>query len=485
MPLTQEVLHNMYNIQSLSTCRYDSGDELKSNSSMTDDEFADEHPQTSLRYPSKHGSLDRRRHGSGEQHEGGYRSLERNSSAPIILPELQPSKYGSKRESTTEYNDAKFHLVEMPQDGGIVFQGYSAGESDTDLPPPPPPIAQQYGHGPYGDGSYPPPPPSAMHSGNYPPPPPPHHGEQRQPGDGSGSHPASGYSQSGIDQQWYESGIKSGAESSGHQMKQANPPRTPVYETPPLQFVQQDPPPVQQTYAHTESQQMTVTKFQSYVEVSKPFEMSDFYKYSEKLRKQRTVEKRQQKLEAVLAGHVIPSPRGTPDQRGQADGSVFSSGTPSPQGAGAARYQGYPLASPSSPGSMSPSGSTYSSASGSGTQGQQGSPALQHRSSRSSSPYTDGSGYRTPSSPNPGASYPTRGVRGPAAASYGIHSSSTTSYSSSHSSYHSHQMTYQSSCSMVTPPTKQIVYQPLAPQSCMLITQSPNTNTSNNTTPNR
>ena len=476
----------MYNIQSLSTCRYDSGDELKSNSSVnTDDEFTEEHPHSSLRFPSKHGSLDRRRHDSGEQHEGGYRSLERNKSAPIILPELQPSKYGSKRESTAEYNDSKFHLVEMPPEGGIVFQGYSAGESDTDLPPPPPPIAHQYGPGPHGDGSYPPPPP-AMHGDCGYPPPPPHHVEQRQPGDGSGKYHPSGYPPGGVDQQWYESGIKSGADSTEPQVRQANPPRTPVFETPPLQFVQQDPPPMQQTYAHTESQQMTVTKFQSYVEVSKPFEMSDFYKYSEKLRKQRTVEKRQQRLEAVLAGQAIPSPQGTPGQRGQADGSVYSSGTPSPQGAGAARYHGYPLASPSSPGSMSPGGSTYSSASGSVNQGQQGSPALRHRSSRSSSPFMDGSGYRAPSSPNPGASYPTRGVRGPAAASYGIHSSSTTSYSSSsHSSYHSHQMSYQTSSSVVAPPTKQVVYQPPAPQTCTPITQSPNISTSNNTTPNR
>ena len=36
-----------------------------------------------------------------------------------------------------------------------------------------------------------------------------------------------------------------------------------------------------------QQQNMTVTKYQNYVEVSKPFEMADFYKYSEKLRRQR------------------------------------------------------------------------------------------------------------------------------------------------------------------------------------------------------
>ena len=106
---------------------------------------------------------------------------------------------------------------------GIALQGYSVGDGDSDLPPPPPPIAQQYGHGPYSDGSYPPPPSGTMHGGGYPPPPP-HHREQRQPGDGSGAHQPSTYTQDGVDQQWYESGIKSGAESTGAQVRQQNPP---------------------------------------------------------------------------------------------------------------------------------------------------------------------------------------------------------------------------------------------------------------------
>ncbi len=421
-----------------------------------------------FRLASVHGSLDRRRNysgGSGDQHEGGYRSLERNSSAPVILPELQPSKYGSKRESTA---DPPGHY-EGPEQGGGGF--YTGADSDSDLPPPPPPIA--YGSG-YGDGY-------AGSGSAYPPPPPLHQGVelQRHPGDG-GSVTGGQYAKfaNGTPAQWYESGIKSGGGGAEQpaQIRQQNPPRTPVFENPPMQFVQQEPPPPQQTY-NPETQQMTVTKFQSYVEVSKPFEMSDFYKYSEKLRKQRTIEKRQQKLEAVLAGQAIPSPvagaAGTPGAvRGQGDGS----GAPSPRyaaGGGA-----YPFASPSSP-SMSPG----SSSSGPPPQG---SPALHQRGSRSASPYGDP--YR--GSPGGGAAFPARGVRGPAAASYGIHSSSSsTTYSTAGgtSTFHAHhQVSYQSSGSVVTPPTKQMVYQPPAPQNCTPIAPSPNSSSaSNNTTPNR
>ena len=413
----------------------------------------------------------------------------------------------SKRESTAETGEARLQLVEMPADGGIVFKGYT-GDSDSDLPPPPPPIAQYSGQYTGDAAGYPPPPPPVTsHDGGIP-------QELRQPGDGHPQHPPSQYPQ-----QWYESGIKSGAEpSSGNnpqQIRQQNPPRTPVFENPPLPFVQQDPP-AQQMYSHTETQQMTVTKFQSYVEVSKPFEMSDFYKYSEKLRKQRTVERRQQKLEAVLAGQAIPSPQGA---RGQGDGS----GAPSPAGGATARYTGYHPGS----GATSPSqGSASASAS----------PAPHQRNtSRSASPYTASPASPTPgiafggarpgpeaqptpgsaiafggarpgpeAQPTPGSAIafggarsgpgcasPTPGYprtpRGPAAASYGIHSTSTAYSSASTGSGGSyHQMSYQSSSStVVAPPTKQIVYQPPAPQTCTPITQSPNTTGSNSTTPNR
>ena len=44
-------------------------------------------------------------------------------------------------------------------------------------------------------------------------------------------------------------------------------------------------------YGEAEPPGMTVKKFQNYVEISKPFEMSDFYKYSERLRRQRLSER--------------------------------------------------------------------------------------------------------------------------------------------------------------------------------------------------
>ncbi len=461
----------MYNINSTSTSRYDSCDELKSTDSEGE---GDQYNQHMLPW-SKHGSLEgayRRRHGSGDQHEGGYRSLERNPASSIVLPELRPSKYGSKRESTLEYNDSQYQMMPPPPppETTMHLPGHHGGESDVDLPPPPPPLQgvnpYSYHEDPYSSHSHrlPTEDPQSMS-----------HMNQAQQTYQGGGYPPPGQTDT---PHWYESGIHSGAEQTNNPkpLRQQPPPRTPVYESPPtMSFVQQAPPVEQQTYSQVESQQqMTVTKFQSYVEVSKPFEMSDFYKYSEKLRKQRTVQSRQSKLEAVLSGDAIPSPQGP---RSQGDG-MHSTPAQSPHGV---RYPPYPVASPSSP-SMSPAGSGYSSpASGSIEQGQS-SPHTAQRSSRSSSPYI-------PSSPNPGM-YHGRAARGPAAQSYSSiqqtssvyssHSSHATHSSTSHMSYSQHN-SYESPAH--TPMTKQMVYQPPTPQTCLPV--SPSSNSSTHTTPNR
>lgn len=54
-------------------------------------------------------------------------------------------------------------------------------------------------------------------------------------------------------------------------------------------------------------QSLTVTKYQNYVEVSKPFEMSDFYKYSEKLRRQRVSESPTQAYQGQSSSYATSS----------------------------------------------------------------------------------------------------------------------------------------------------------------------------------
>ena len=118
----QEVIHNFYNINTHSVSTYSSTDELKSES--YDDYDESEHVGLGGRVPLKHGSFDsayelRTCEGGcyddyGPQCYGG--SLERNSS--LRLSDLTPSKFGSKRESHTDYKDSPFQYVDLPSSGG-------------------------------------------------------------------------------------------------------------------------------------------------------------------------------------------------------------------------------------------------------------------------------------------------------------------------------------------------------------------------------
>ena len=104
----QEVIHNLYNSVSM----YSSTDELKSESYDNCDES--ECMGSGGRVPPKHGSFDsthelRMCEGgcyddySSQPCYGG--SLERNSS--LCLSNLTPSKFGSKRDSHTDYKDSQ------------------------------------------------------------------------------------------------------------------------------------------------------------------------------------------------------------------------------------------------------------------------------------------------------------------------------------------------------------------------------------------
>ena len=259
-----EQVHNMYNINTHQTMRYDSADELKDNES---DDMAYTNESQRLHLPCKHGSLEgayrrRSRDFEGQMNRAG--SLEDD----LMLPSLAPSKFGSKRESTADYRDSEHHtgsLPHPPRSRESDTDSVSHSSSSTqDFPPPPRELLVGEGNEDSGFASY---------EGN------------------PGYH----------DQMWYEVGEPSGG------LRQQPPPHTPQFESPPPTTIQQD-----QLYQHDSRKQMrspqqvmTVTKYQSYVEVSKPFEMSDFYKYSEKLRKQRNIQTTQEKLEAILSGKAV------------------------------------------------------------------------------------------------------------------------------------------------------------------------------------
>ena len=69
------------------------------------------------------------------------------------------------------------------------------------------------------------------------------------------------------------------------------------------------PPPAQSTL-------VTVTRFKPHMEVTKPYETSDFFKYSERLRKQRIIENYQRQL---MGGLVSRSGASTPSHSSDSD----------------------------------------------------------------------------------------------------------------------------------------------------------------------
>lgn len=171
----QVPLHNLYNLNSHRTSRYDSCDELKS-------------PPPEVASPADEADMEA----------------------------LTPSRFGSKRESHSDYRDSPYYSPEPAGEYGIP-----AAPSATPLPP---------GTIPFIDSSH-----SSLTSSasSAMAPPYPYHGP---------------------------------VEPSSH-------PTSPVY-TP--------------TYNanYSGGGDVSVTKYQNYVEVSKPFEMADVYKYSERRRRQ-------------------------------------------------------------------------------------------------------------------------------------------------------------------------------------------------------
>ena len=260
--------NNLYNVNTYQSTRYDSTDELKSPPPTSEeyDSYYEGH-----RWPSKHGSLEgayKRSH--SHEVDRHYGSLERNSSRSssysshqdpnVLLDELTPSKFGCKRESVTDSRDSPYQPVEMPP----------------------------YPHGTNYHGAH-------HHYPHHH-----HHGDQQQDvSQHNTSIPFIDSSQTSVTSSgssnspyWYES-----RDSQGSIMRQQAPPHTPQFESPPTPAIQPEVMQMAHYDGSSASQQespvnhqqkvMTVMKYQNYVEVSKPFEMSDFYKYSERIRKQR------------------------------------------------------------------------------------------------------------------------------------------------------------------------------------------------------
>ena len=271
----EEVIHNLYNVNTHSVQTYASTDELKS-------ESYDDYDESECtrggggRVPLKHGSFDSayelRMCGEGGCYDDCTScygvSLERNSS--LRLSNLTPSKFGSKRESHTDYKDSAFPYVDVGSSGGDA-----ANISDY--------MARAYPH---------------LQPEEY----------------GGNGH----VTQSGVP---IIDGLVSRATTNWMSERHGTP-------SCPAQFVVGG-----GADGATMDPSHHVKQGSNYVEVSKPFEMADFYKYSERLRKQR-----------VSAGSSIASDSPVPTPQRQA--SPFTQRT-APAGGG---YQNPPpYIAPTSP----------------------------------------------------------------------------------------------------------------------------------------
>ncbi|KAL3852033.1 hypothetical protein ACJMK2_015722 [Sinanodonta woodiana] len=263
---------NMYNVPSRRTSRYDSNDELKPVSDFNHYETLDD---AVLGVPSKHGSQEGLHHKS----QNSYGSLERNfrkrndrnierklSDSESNSDDVNNSVYGSKRGSRSEYNlSSRNNLIEVP----VIHEGYPKNFNPVDrvknveetwqdsLSPEPSPVVQGSRY------SY-----SDSRERNVDP------------------HTTNSYSP-----RLYE-----GVSHISHH-------NTPFTAEHSISIKRVESP---RTVASA-STIVTVSRLSSpQTEVSKPFEMSDFYKYSEKLRRLRMVGNYRQQILGIDMGTGSP-----------------------------------------------------------------------------------------------------------------------------------------------------------------------------------
>ena len=415
-------VHNLYNVNSNKMACYESGDELKSPASEDYDSYCSDNEHAMWKY-GPDGSYQ----GDGHQPRG-YGSLDRNTHPRDMLSELSPSKFGSKRESHSDYRDSPYQAIEMPP------LPRNMAEPLREVP--------SNGHLHNYDGSVP---------GEVP----------GTPADNSSHNTSIPYidcsqssisvTSSNVGAQWYD---PKDPGRGGTQFE--SPPPAPFvrqevqsyndsgyrgYEQTPSRGVESH-----QTGQNATQPKMTVTKYQSYVEVSKPFEMSDFYKYSERLRRQRVQESPPSSVGSGSTPqsphHAVPlshssSTRTTHGQTGQ--------------GAGRPQYHS-PGQTPHSGGS----GCTSSSSSRS----RPSSPYSQH-----TYPPNDSTTYSKHSSPYPATVAPSSG---------GAQSSLVQTTYPAHVHVAQQQSTpYQSHS------PKHMAYQPPKPMACQPVRESPAHNSAN------
>ena len=274
-------VHNLYNLHTHRTSRYDSCDELKtpSPSSSTPaaatgeyyDSFTDAGERVPVPAPPAHILAAQQAAAAAAAHQqaGGLDTSHSTSSSSLPLhpqhpggdlPELTPSRFGSKRESHSDYRDSPYQIVDMPPPPSALHSQY--------LPPPQPAREQAY-------QAY-----QGQDSG----------GQQQEYGIPSGTpHPSANIPYIDSSQSSLTSSTSSAAVAPQYPYRgptaagsaDSSPAYTPQYQSDP-------PAPPHHSNAATPTgvDGSTVTKYQNYVEVSKPFEMADAYKYSERRRKQ-------------------------------------------------------------------------------------------------------------------------------------------------------------------------------------------------------
>ncbi|KAK2163132.1 hypothetical protein LSH36_85g07063 [Paralvinella palmiformis] len=401
---------NLYNVNTNKMTCYDSADELKSPASEDYDSYCSDSEQVRWRLGADGSYL--------PDQPRGYGSLDRKANArELMLSELRPSKFGSKRESHSDYRDSPYQIADAPQTANIgdprrdVISGGHLQKYD--------PSVSEEALSQAGD--------NALHNTSIP--------------YIDCSQSSISMASSGTGAPWYDT------REGGQYVPPA-----------PTSFVRQE----VQNYEHgyhgyeplssrgtdspfqaplpNQHNQMTVMKYQNYVEVSKPFQMSDYFKYSERLRRQRVQES---PPTSVCGGPTSQSPHHQPPHLAQSSSSSSSSPhhpDPSQPGQGRVQYHG------------------------------------QNQASHSGSPAPFSSSRSRPSSPFAQPAYAQNEHL-----AYGKQPSPYSQGSFVQTSYSPHIASQQSSPYQQHSP-KHVAYQPPKPMTCQLVRDSPSHGVTTNKT---
>ena len=323
--------NNLYNVTLQQASRYESTDMLKSPSSATD--ISTEAETQQLMLPSKHGSLDRayrrgdptygsldRKKQRQRERQGGYSiepreragSVERQGNPPLhldIKATYMPGGFGD-----SDHPPLSGHKVELPvyhekSHHGGGDQGRWRGEAGSDS-------VSQFTRSPHsrqwsyskGTDTYSPRLTETAH-------------QTRLAWEEGGEEGQRGWQQIPVQHQYQQTPAPTPTPASPQQNYPYGYNVVPV----PVQHLESQPaargghspqplsptppPPAQSTL-------VTVTRLKPHMEVTKPYETSDFFKYSERLRKQRIIDNYQRQL---MGGLLDRSGASTPSHSSDSD----------------------------------------------------------------------------------------------------------------------------------------------------------------------